>query len=448
MSEPAVHPETRHETGLAPQVQPQVQPQAQPQAQPQVQPLAQPQAQPRCYALVPCAGTGSRAGAAGPKQYAAIAGQPLVAHTLAALAGVARLQATLVVLSPDDDQFVQQVPNFVGEHGWVARVGGTSRAQTVANGLAALRQRGAQDKDWVLVHDAARCLLQPAWVDRLMDACLPDAVGGLLALPLADTLKSADADAEAGGTSRVASTLDRQGKWAAQTPQMFRLGLLASALQGAGAAITDEASAIEALGHRPRLVPGEFENFKVTWPADLALAERLLLTREPRMTSTARLPALRLGEGWDTHQLVAGRPLVLGGITIPHSHGLLGHSDADALLHAITDALFGAAALGDIGRHFPDTDAAFKGADSGVLLAECARRVRAAGWSIVNVDATVIAQAPKLAPHMPAMVARIASLLGVAVAQVNVKAKTAEKLGPVGEGLAIEARAVCLLAGG
>ncbi|MDT7834838.1 2-C-methyl-D-erythritol 2,4-cyclodiphosphate synthase [Aquabacterium sp. OR-4] len=154
---------------------------------------------------------------------------------------------------------------------------------------------------------------------------------------------------------------------------------------------------------------------------------------------------LRIGEGWDVHQLVDGRPLVLGGITVPHSKGLLGHSDADALLHAITDALFGAAALGDIGRHFPDTDATFKGADSGVLLAECARRVRAAGWQIVNVDSTIVAQAPKLAPHIPAMVARIAELLSLEAGRVNVKAKTAEKLGPVGEGRAIEARAACLL---
>ena len=156
-------------------------------------------------------------------------------------------------------------------------------------------------------------------------------------------------------------------------------------------------------------------------------------------------PNLRIGEGWDIHQLVIGRPLVLGGITIPHSHGLLGHSDADALLHAITDALLGAAALGDIGRHFPDTEAAFHGADSGVLLAEAARRVQAAGWAIANIDSTIVAQAPKLAPHIPAMVARIAGLLGLAEDQVNVKAKTAEKLGPVGEGRAIEARAVCLL---
>ena len=155
---------------------------------------------------------------------------------------------------------------------------------------------------------------------------------------------------------------------------------------------------------------------------------------------------LRIGEGWDTHQLVSGRPLVLGGVTIPHSHGLLGHSDADALLHAITDALLGAAGLGDIGRHFPDTDPAFKGADSVLLLTESARRVRAAGYQIVNVDSTIVAQAPKLAPHIPAMCERIASALGLAVSAVNVKAKTAEKMGPVGECLAIEARAVCLLA--
>lgn len=153
----------------------------------------------------------------------------------------------------------------------------------------------------------------------------------------------------------------------------------------------------------------------------------------------------RIGEGWDVHQLVAGRRLVLGGIEIPHTTGLLGHSDADVLLHAITDALLGAAALGDIGRHFPDTDPQFRGADSGVLLAEAARRVRAAGWQVGNVDSTIVAQAPKLAPHIPAMCARIAQLLALDASQVNVKAKTAEKLGPVGEGRAMEARAAVLL---
>ncbi len=163
----------------------------------------------------------------------------------------------------------------------------------------------------------------------------------------------------------------------------------------------------------------------------------------PRMT----LPLLRIGEGWDTHQLVTGRPLILGGVTIPHTHGLLGHSDADALAHAITDALLGAAALGDIGKLFPDTAAEFKGADSMLLLAEAYRRVRETGWQLVNLDSTIVAQAPKMAPHIASMRARLAEVLGVGVERINVKAKTAEKMGPVGEGRAIEARAVCLLAG-
>lgn len=154
---------------------------------------------------------------------------------------------------------------------------------------------------------------------------------------------------------------------------------------------------------------------------------------------------IRVGEGWDTHALVTGRALILGGVTIEHTHGLLGHSDADALLHAITDAMLGAAGLGDIGRHFPDTDPTFKGADSVGLLREAVRRVAQAGWVVGNVDSTIVAQAPKMAPHIPAMRERIATALGVSVDAVNVKAKTAEKMGPVGEGRAIEARAVCLL---
>ena len=163
------------------------------------------------------------------------------------------------------------------------------------------------------------------------------------------------------------------------------------------------------------------------------------------MNQRIKPPLWRIGEGWDTHALVAGRKLVLGGVEIAHTHGLLGHSDADALCHAITDALFGAAAMGDIGFHFPDTDAQYKGADSVALLAEAARRVRAAGWVIGNVDSTVIAQAPKMAPHILAMRQRIAQALAVEVDQVSVKAKTAENMGPVGRGESIEARAVCML---
>ncbi|MDH4393498.1 MAG: 2-C-methyl-D-erythritol 4-phosphate cytidylyltransferase [Aquabacterium sp.] len=233
---------------------------------------------PRCYALVPCAGSGSRAGLPQPKQYASIAGRSVVAHTLAALDRVERLAATLVVLAPDDDQFQDAAPGFCGARAWVARCGGDTRAATVSSGLAELQRRGARPGDWVLVHDAARCLLRAIWVDRLIDACLDDAVGGLLALPVADTLKQAGLAGEVG--DRVAATIDRSAKWAAQTPQMFRLGALREALAVAGAAVTDEASAIEALGQAPRLVRGEFENFKLTFPGDFALAARLLATRE------------------------------------------------------------------------------------------------------------------------------------------------------------------------
>lgn len=221
----------------------------------------------RCYALVPCAGVGERAGAGGPKQYRVVAGRSVVAHALAALARVARIEKTLVVLAPHDRDFAASAPGFAG---WTEPCGGASRADSVASGLRALARRGVRDHDWVLVHDAARCLVQPAAIERLIDACLGDAVGGLLALPLPDTLK------QAGEGDRVAATLDRRDKWLAQTPQMFRLGLLRQALAQHSAGVTDESSAIEALGHAPRLVRGEPDNFKLTWPADFTLAERLL----------------------------------------------------------------------------------------------------------------------------------------------------------------------------
>lgn len=230
----------------------------------------------RCYALVPCAGVGARSGAAGPKQYSPVAGRPMVAHTLAALARVGRLTATLVVLAPGDTAFEHHLPGVAGERCWLADCGGATRAETVSNGLAALRARGAGDDDWVLVHDAARCLITPQQIDALITACESDAVGGLLALKLPDTLK-----AERDG--RVAMTVDRSDKWLAQTPQMFRLGLLHEALAaqaGSGfAGVTDEASAMEMAGHRPRLVPGSAQNFKVTYPEDFALAEAILKSR-------------------------------------------------------------------------------------------------------------------------------------------------------------------------
>ncbi len=223
----------------------------------------------RCYAVVPCAGVGTRAGSAGPKQYASLAGATVVGHTLAALSRVSRIERVLVVLAPGDAAFDAHVPGFAG---WTAQCGGASRAESVLNGLRELSRRGVHDDDWVLVHDAARCLLRSEWVEALIDACIDDAVGGLLALPVADTLKT-----ERDG--RIVSTVDRAHKWQAQTPQMFRLGKLREALAGAGPHFTDEASAVESLGLHPRLVRGSLENFKVTFPQDFDLAERLLRSR-------------------------------------------------------------------------------------------------------------------------------------------------------------------------
>ena len=223
---------------------------------------------PRYFALIPCAGNGSRAGTAGPKQYERVAGQPLVWHTLSAFAGVKRIARTLVVVAPGDG-FFERNPSTSA---LVVACGGPTRAASVANGLRELRRVGAVDNDWVLVHDAARCLITPDLVDRLIDSCANDEVGGLLAHPLADTLKI-------GENGRVASTLNRGDKWQAQTPQMFRLGMLRQALEAGGDSVTDESSAIEAMGARPMLVEAGAQNFKVTYPEDFAMAEAVLRAR-------------------------------------------------------------------------------------------------------------------------------------------------------------------------
>jgi 2-C-methyl-D-erythritol 4-phosphate cytidylyltransferase len=223
---------------------------------------------PRYFALIPCAGNGSRAGTAGPKQYERVGGQPMVWHTLSAFAGVKRIARTLVVVAPED-RFFERNPTTSA---LVVPCGGATRAASVANGLRELRRAGAVDTDWVLVHDAARCLITPALVDRLIDSCAGDEVGGLLAHPLADTLKTAQ-------EGRVAATLPRNDKWLAQTPQMFRLGMLRQALEAAGDGVTDESSAMEAMGLRPLLVEAGAQNFKVTYPEDFAMAEAVLRGR-------------------------------------------------------------------------------------------------------------------------------------------------------------------------
>jgi 2-C-methyl-D-erythritol 4-phosphate cytidylyltransferase len=233
------------------------------------------------FALVPCAGVGARAGGRLPKQYQSVAGKPMIEHSLRALQAVERLHRILVVLAPDDSLFPQNLADLAQTH--VCYQGGATRADTVRNGLQVLQQMGCQPNDWVLVHDAARCLIRPEWINRLMDACQSDAVGGLLATPVADTLKSAlvtlSGQSGIAQPARVKATVSREDKWAAQTPQMFRWGMLHKALAQAAEhnqLITDESSAMEALGYAPILVHGALENFKVTYPDDFALAEVLL----------------------------------------------------------------------------------------------------------------------------------------------------------------------------
>ncbi len=412
------------------------------------------------HVLIPCAGSGARFGGACPKQYLPLAGAPLLVHTLRAFVALPRLARIVLVVQPGDAHAAAALQAEPGLQARVelAAVGGATRAASVAAGLDWLVAGGAAADDRVLVHDAARCCITAQAIARLLEQAGMDAVGGLLALPLPDTLKRA-AD---GGVPRVAETLPREQLWLAQTPQMFALALLRRALReadAAGAAVTDEASAVERLGLQPRLVEASSDNFKVTYAADLALADAVLRARarvrggdmeqggegESAPAAQAQFGAMRIGHGDDVHALVPGRSLRLGGIDIAHSAGLLGHSDADALLHAITDALLGAAGLGDIGQHFPDTDARWRGADSRTLLAEALRAVQGAGWTPVNVDCTVHAQAPRLSPYRDAMRASIAALLRLPPDAVNVKAKTAERLGFVGRGEGISAAAVCLL---
>ena len=434
---------------------------------------------------MPAAGTGSRVGADVPKQYLDLAGRPMLARTAEALVAAPWIERVVVVVAPGDARAAAALAGL--PRVTVLAEGGATRRDSVLAGLRALMvAEGATASDWVLVHDAARPGVDRESLERLRSTLGEDEVGGLLALPVSDTVKrstrasgegsnGADQALRAGTSERVARTLPRDGLWLAQTPQMFRVGLLLEALERF-ADVTDEAAAIERLGHAPRLVEGSRDNFKVTAPGDLEAMRRRFghhrgfgvtsprgsdgeamgerddtVTADGRQHPASAAPAtgsrLRVGQGYDVHALVPGRPLFIGGVQVPHGHGLLGHSDADVLLHAITDALLGAAALGDIGRHFPDTDPRFSGADSAVLLAEAVRRVRHAGFEIVNVDATVIAQAPKLAPHIPGMVTGIARTLGIDPACVNVKAKTSERLGFAGRGEGIEAAAIVLLTG-
>jgi 2-C-methyl-D-erythritol 4-phosphate cytidylyltransferase/2-C-methyl-D-erythritol 2,4-cyclodiphosphate synthase len=385
-------------------------------------------------AVIPAAGRGERSGLSIPKQYHRLAGRSVLARSVSALAGFAPVKAVVVVLDPDDtlwqeqglEQELEGLTNVIA-----AKIGGTSRRDSVLAGCKLVEQAVGNKNCWVMVHDAARPGVDHESLTRLWAAVSNDAQshGAILALPLADTIKRAHEGV-------CAETLNRSALWAAQTPQLFSIAQLIKAYEQTPSA-TDEASAIEAVGGTVQLVPGSRRNFKLTEPDDFVLMEALMAQNN--------IP-FSIGQGFDVHALVEGRPLIIGGVTIPFHKGLAGHSDADVLLHAITDAILGAAGLGDIGRHFPDTDPTYKGADSAKLLEVAAQRVRDAGWSVCNIDCTVIAQAPKISPHAPAMAAVIAKCCDMQTSQVNIKGKTTEQLGFVGRGEGIAAQAVAMLA--
>ncbi|HEY8528373.1 MAG TPA: 2-C-methyl-D-erythritol 4-phosphate cytidylyltransferase [Paenibacillaceae bacterium] len=388
----------------------------------------------RWGAVIVAAGSGRRMGARENKVFLPLGGKPILAHALAAFEACAAVESVVVVAAPGERERAAAVCEEAGCRKVSAIVeGGAERQDSVRAGLAAL------DTDGVLVHDAARPLVTP----EKIDACRRSAEecgAAALAVPVHDTIKVTD---EHGW---IVATPDRRTLWAVQTPQAFRREELAEAHRLAladGFRATDDAMLLERLGRRVAVVEGDYANVKITTPEDLELAERLLMRRG----SVRKPDAVRIGQGFDVHRLTEGRPCIIGGVRIPHGKGLLGHSDADVLLHAIADAILGALALGDIGRHFPDTDPAYAGADSMMLLARVWALARERGYRLGNVDATIIAQEPKMAPHIPAMRANIARVLECGEQRVSVKATTSERLGFTGRGEGIAAQAVVCLVG-
>ncbi|PZU75140.1 MAG: bifunctional 2-C-methyl-D-erythritol 4-phosphate cytidylyltransferase/2-C-methyl-D-erythritol 2,4-cyclodiphosphate synthase [Brevundimonas sp.] len=367
-------------------------------------------------ALIVAAGSGSRAG--GDKQWRSLGGKPVLRWSAAALLN-AGVQELIVVIAPDAQDRAAQA--LAGLSSWRAVTGGDTRARSVQAGLAALTCSADQP---VLIHDAARPLLDRAVIDRLV-ATLKDADGALPVLPVADSLRQ-------GQDGRMAGVVERDGLWRAQTPQAFRRGVIEAAYAAwpADETPTDEAVVVDRHGGRVVLVEGDPRLMKLTYPEDFAMAEALL----SRQT--------RIGSGYDVHRWGPGGSVWLCGIEVPHDQTLIGHSDADAGLHALTDAILGAIAEGDIGDHFPPSDPKWKGASSDRFLIHAADLVKARGGRIVNIDVTLICEQPKVKPHRMVMRERIAGLLGLPLDAVSVKATTSEGLGFTGRGEGLAAQAV------
>lgn len=385
-------------------------------------------------ALIAAAGQGTRAaGGEIPKQYAPIAGVPMLVRAARVFLDHPRIETLQIVIGPGDGPRFAPVAHELerrassGSKVRRAVTGASSRQESVRLGLEAL---GALAPDWVLIHDAARPFVSPDVIDRVIDA-LSAHPGAIAAEPVTDTLKRATP------SGAIAGTFDRRNLWRAQTPQGFHFAVIRAAHRkaaAAGRAFTDDASVAEWAGVRVVLVQGSPRNVKITTAEDIAMASRAF-DPEPRETRT--------GAGFDVHRFGPGDRVMLCGVAVPHTHALEGHSDADVGLHALTDALLGAIGGGDIGEHFPPSDPQWKGAPSAIFLAGAVRRVNERGARIVNVDVTLLCEAPRIAPHRTAMREAIARVLGIQIERVGVKATTTEGLGFIGrhEGIAAMATA-------
>jgi len=370
-------------------------------------------------AVVVAAGEGLRAGPGEPKAWRTLAGRPIVRWSVEGLLAAGAREVVVVVAH---DRLAQADEALSGLEDWKAVTGGKTRAESVQAGLAAVT---GQETHPVLIHDAARPFVSKAHVERLLVA-LGVADGAIPTLPVPDTLKRGD--------GLVEGTVPRDGLWRAQTPQAFRFGKLTAAYRSwpAGEEPTDDASVMERAGGQVAMVPGDPMLMKLTFPEDFMLAEQLASSRR----------IVRMGQGIDAHRFGPGDVVWLGGVRIPHDQGLVGHSDADCALHALTDAVLGAIADGDIGEHFPPSDPQWKGASSDRFLLHAVKRVAAKGGRIVNADLTLVCERPKIRPHRDAMRQRIAELLGLPVDRVSVKATTTEGMGFTGREEGLMAQAV------
>jgi len=379
-------------------------------------------------AIIPAAGTGVRMGRSRPKQFLDLCGRPILAHTLKVFEHCAEIDRVIVVTAPEWVDFCSE--RIVRRYG-LRKIdgivaGGAERQDSVYAGL-----KTVDDAEIIVIHDAVRPFVEPSKVAESIERC-EETGAVIVAVPPKDTIKVGD-----GGM--VQETLDRRCLWSVQTPQTFSREVLRTAYDRAfrdNVYGTDDAGLVERTGHPVHILLGSYENLKITTLEDLEIAETMLRRR------AGGRPEVRVGQGYDVHRLLEGRPLILGGVHIPFDRGLLGHSDADVLCHAVADALLGAVAGGDIGVHFPDTDPQFEGISSLILLTKVAEIVRGRTGEILNVDSTILAQEPKLASLLPEMRRNIARALTVDGDRVSIKATTTEELGFVGRREGIAAQAV------